>query len=356
LEKIALVQLAVLNPGGNDREQAFPDFAGTPDDMAAHPPVNYHAYAACTGGTFYREAARIPPERRAVLLVLRRDLKACLKALKALNALNALEALGKLKGEGSRVAVSLKESGLHQVSELLGNAENMALFREICGVADGCVASTQEMVALYAAAGGKMVRFIPTPYPIEAEKWNFALPQAQRSGVFIGTREWDVPSRNHAAALLLAGRLGAAVTVVNEEGQAGRKRLAAAGIPGLQIIEGRRPYAEYLRLIARHRIVLQLDRSAVPGQVAGDALLCGVPCVGGDGAIERIAFPELCGFGRGFEELGEIASGLLRDDEAYAEAARRSRELALERLSFGAVSRLLGEYFDALRATHDPTR
>jgi hypothetical protein len=332
------VQLAVLNPGGNDREQSFPHFAGFPDDLAPHPPVNYHAYAACTGGTFYSDAARIPGDRRAVLLVLRRDLKACLKAAR------------RLKGEGRLVAVSLKESGLHQVAYLLGHAGNLGLFREICAVADGCLASTPDLVGIYRAAGGRRVAFIPTPYPVESAQWNFALPLADRAGIFIGTREWDIPSRNHAAALLLAGSLDVPVTVINEDGHAGRKRLAAAGIPALQIIEGRLPYADYLRLIGRHRIVLQLDRSAVPGQVAGDALLCGLPCAGGDGAIERIAFPDSCGLGRTPEDLREIAALLLRDDSAHATAAARSRQLALDRLSFPAVSQELAVYFSTLGA------
>src|SRR5438876_10792614 len=48
----------------------------------------------------------------------------------------------------------------------------------------------------------------------------------------------------------------------------------------------RKSYPEYLRDVSRHKIVLQLDRSHVPGQLAGDALLCRIPCVGGDGAIE----------------------------------------------------------------------
>lgn len=330
------MQLAVLNPGGNDRQQSFPGFAGAPDDPGSHPPVNYHAYAACTGGTFYRDAARIPPAKRAVLLILRRDLKACLRALRQLNA------------EGRQVAVSLKESGLHQVSKLLGVAGNLRLFREICTLAAGCLASTPELVEIYSAAGGKVVRFIPTPYPVDVEKWNFAIPLAQRSGVFIGTREWDVPSRNHAAALLLASTLGAAVAVVNEDGHAGRKRLAAAGIPSLQIIEGCRPYPEYLRLLARHRIVFQLDRSAVPGQVAGDALLCGLPCVGGDGAIERIAFPGSCGLDRDPARLLEIARQLLHDDTAHAASVEHARELAVDHLSFKSVAHLLDEFFRAL--------
>jgi hypothetical protein len=326
------VQLAVLNPGGHDREQAFPKYAGAPDDAAPHPPVNYHAYAACTGGTFYREAERIPLSQREVLLVLRRDLKACLRALR------------QLKNEKRLVAVSLKESGLHQVAQLLGDAENLILFREICGLADGCLASTPDLVGIYSAAGGRNVRFIPTPYPVDAEQWNFARPLAERAGIFIGTREWDVPSRNHAATLLLAGSLGTPVTVVNEDGRAGRKRLSAAGIPSLEIVEGRRPYADYLRLIARHRIVLQLDRGAVPGQVAGDALLCGVPCVGGDGAIERIAFPDSCGLARGADELRDIAAALLREDAAHAAALQKSRENGGE-ISFKQVAHLLDEYF-----------
>ena len=44
------MKLAVLNPGGRDPQQSFPDGAGTPDEKL-HPPVNYHAFAACTGSS-----------------------------------------------------------------------------------------------------------------------------------------------------------------------------------------------------------------------------------------------------------------------------------------------------------------
>ena len=78
--------------------------------------------------------------------------------------------------------------------------------------------------------------------------------------------------------------------------------------------------------MARHRIVFQLDRSAVPGQVAGDALLCGLPCVGGDGAIDRLVFPELCGTTLAVESAVNATKRLLRDDEYYAETLSRARE------------------------------
>ena len=327
-------RLAVLNPGGRDPEQNYPMLAGSPEDSVAHPPVNFHAYAACTGGIFYQDPSRI--SEPCILMVVRRDLKHCLKVLKD------------LKEAGRCVAVTLKESGLHQVGQLLADASNMERFREICRLANGCIASTQELTGLYASAGAKHVRFIPTPYPVGERSWNFSIPPEMRAGIFIGTREWDTPTRNHAAALLLAARIGGPVTVINEDGRSGRKRIEATGLTQPQIIDGRLPYTEYLRLVARHRIVLQLDRSSVPGQVAGDALLCGIPCVGGDGAIERVAFPDTCGYGRRISELGSIAGDLLAVEVAYSTVIARSKEIAKERLSFATIAGELETFFAEL--------
>ena len=103
------------------------------------------------------------------------------------------------------------------------------------------------------------------------------------------------------------------MTVFNVDGWRGRRMLARLGyITGLlRVIEGRKPYPRYLRLVAKHKLVWQLDASAVPGQVAGDALLCRVPCVGGNGTTERLVFPDLCGHGRTTEQLFDIAARLL---------------------------------------------
>jgi len=326
--------LAVLNPGGGDPFQAFPDFAGPPE-ANGHPPVNYHAYAACTAGSFHRDVKTIEPEQRAVLLLLRRDLKLCLKSLVALQA------------QGKTVAVSLKESGSHQVTELLADATRLSLFREICTHADFCLSSTPDLVPFYLGAGAQRAEFLPTPYPVDDSRWNFIRSLAERRGIFIGTRELDVPSRNHLAALWAAKQLGEPVTVVNTDGRRGRRRLEALGFAAgqLHIVEGRMDYLSYLRLMARHRIVFQLDRSAVPGQVAGDALLCRVPCVGGDGAIERIAFPSLCGFSHPPEELVTKATELLRDDVAYCVAVDNSLGAAREYLSFATAAQQLAALF-----------
>lgn len=318
------MQLAVLNPGGRDCEQRFPDGAGVPD-ASIHAPVNYHAYAACTRGGFFRDARAIPHEMRAVLLLLRNDLKPALAALKT------------LKADGRTVAISWKESGQHQVAQQLDSATSITLFREICALADGALSSTPELVPLYRAAGARLAKFIPTPYPVDDPRWDFSRPWPERSGIFIGTREWDVPSRNHAAALLRACSLDVPVTVFNLDGRAGRKKLSTLGCASLRVIERKLPYPDYLREMNKSRVVFQLDASAVPGQVAGDALLCRMPCIGGNGAVDRVAFD-------GSADLG----ALLDDDTAWRAAVESSQARAQSSLSFAVCAGRLERFFSGL--------
>jgi hypothetical protein len=97
--------------------------------------------------------------------------------------------------------------------------------------------------------------------------------------------------------------------------------------------------------MARHRIVLQADKSAVPGQVAGDALLCRMPCVGGDGAIDCLAFPTICGHGRPLGELRELASRLLREPKFYSATVAASQEAARTQVSYAVVAAQLDSFF-----------
>jgi hypothetical protein len=180
------------------------------------------------------------------------------------------------------------------------------------------------------------------------------VPPDQQSGIFVGTREWDLPSRNHFAALLVARQLceatGEPASVVNLDGRKPRRLLSELKFPDgkLRVIEKRKPYADYLREVAKHKIVLQLDRSRVPGQVAGDAILCRMVCAGGDGAIERIAFPKTCGEGRSIDEITSIALELLNNVDSRAAIVAESQQRALERFSFRAVLSQLADFFAKL--------
>jgi len=337
-------RLTVLNPGGRDPEQQFNNLPAPGE--GAHPPINFHAFAACTLGAFHYNPRRAIAEDTPVLLLLRSDFRASERAL------------SDLKKQGRTVAVSLKETGLHQIAQQLCDRPKLARFMKIVAEADGCIATTPEAAEIYQRVRSKRdpatVGFIPTPYPVEDQRWNFSLPATEQSGIFVGTREWDVPSRNHFAALLVARQLcettGEPVTVVNLDRYRTRRLLDELKFSEgkLRLIEKWKSYADYLRDVARHKIVLQLDRSHVPGQVAGDALLCRVACVGGDGAIERIAFSKACGEGRTVTEIGSMALDLLKNADLRAAVVAESQERALKRLSFRATRSELAKFFAQL--------
>jgi hypothetical protein len=334
-------RLTVLNPGGRDPVQQFRS-SPVPGE-GAHPPINFHAFAACTFGAFHRDTRRALREKTPVLLLLRSDFRASERALT------------ELKREKRTVAVSSKETGLHQIAQQLRDPAKLSRFIKIVTQADTCIAITPEAAEIYQRVRSKddpvRVAFIPTPYPIEDQGWDFSVPGNEQSGIFVGTREWDVPSRNHFAALLIARQLceatGEPVTAVNLDGHKGRRLLSELNFPEgkLRLIEQWKAYPDYLRDVARHKIVLQLDRSHVPGQIAGDALLCRIPCVGGDGAIERIAFSKTCGEGKTINEIASIALDLLKNPELREAVVAESQERARERLSFEAVRSQLAKFF-----------
>src|SRR6478672_9653171 len=103
----AAFKLTVLSPRGRDPEQYF-DQPVTPD-TTAHAPVNFHAFAACTGGSFQRETQKAIDEKTPILLLLRGDFKASQRALTECRA------------AGRTVVVSLKETGLHQIADQMSN-------------------------------------------------------------------------------------------------------------------------------------------------------------------------------------------------------------------------------------------
>jgi len=334
-------RLTVLNPGGRDPEQQFHNLPGPAE--GPHAPINFHGFAACTFGAFHRDTRRALAENTPVLLLLRSDFRASERALVD------------LKKEERTVAVSLKETGLHQIAQQLCDPAKLSRFIRIVTQADACIAITPEAAEIYQRIRSEhdaaSVAFIPTPYPIEDQRWDFSVPRNEQSGIFVGTREWDVPSRNHFAALLMTRELclttGESVTVVNLDGSKGRRLLGELNFPEgkLRLIEKWKSYPDYLRGVAQHKIVLQLDRSNVPGQVAGDALLCRIPCVGGDGAIERIVFSKTCGQGRTISEIASMALDLLKNAELCSAVVAESQELARERLSFEAVRAQLAKFF-----------
>lgn len=330
------MRVSVLNAEGRD---AAVDYAlGTGQPAAGiHPPVNYWAYAAATRSRFCQHIHEVDPAADAIVILLRRSNRAALAAAKA------------LKKEGRRVFLSWKETGVHQIDNQLRWLFDRPRLSKLFSIADGAVASTQASVDYYRRFGDTNypVHLIPTPYPVDEPAWDFSKSLDERRGIFVGTREFDVPTRRHADALRCAAAVARSakcrVTVLNTDGAAIGRRIETllAGVSDIHIVETKLSYPDYLRLMASHRVVLQRDISHVPGQVAGDALLCRVVNLGGNGTIQQIAFPQLSALEADEPALLAEAERLLLDDNHYLHEVEKSQEIAREQLSFEAGRKAL---------------
>lgn len=336
--------IAVLNPGGRDSFLDYRDGPG-PFQPGIHPPINFHAFAACSRGAFCQHTSEIlqqhPGRFHHALLLLRHRLSPCLQAIRDLRA------------AGIHVWLSWKECGYSQVAAQLSQPSLWPAYAEIVSLAQGVLSPTGAPFPLPPHQKELPFHPLPTPYPIDVPTWDYSVPLPERSGIFLGTREFRQPSRNHLSAVTLALRAaratGTHVTVINSEkrlGQRWLKSLAAGLPPGcLRILEGRLRYDAYLQTMAQHRVVFQLDRSLVPGQVAGDALLCRTPCLGGNSAVEQIAFPRHSPPVLAETAMMDHLATLLTCDASWQEAVAQSQALAQEHLSFAAGARSLQRIF-----------
>ena len=139
---------------------------------------------------------------RPVLLLLRRDLTAALRALR------------RLKKFHRPVAVAFKEAGSAQLAARLTQGADIKQLAGIVDLADGCLAPVPWMVefprvptldAARRARGHR--RFHPDALPGGRWPLEFSIPPAQRRGILVGTREFATPARQHLRALLAARQL-----------------------------------------------------------------------------------------------------------------------------------------------------
>jgi hypothetical protein len=331
------MKLCVLQPGISQSTE-YADFAGSPAKTSP-PPLGLAGFAACTGGGLYRKSAHIPKDERRVLLVVGRDLKA------------ARQATIDLRREGKIIVVTLEHDRLYRIENWLRSPSDLRLFREVCNRAHAGVALTADAEPILRTGGLLHVEIIPPPVPLEQTEWDFSIPAEERRGIFLGSWDWRTPTARHLEALIalreVSGQMIEPVTVFNLNGWRGRRWLRQleyhSGL--LRVIEKRLPYAEYLRKLALHKIVFHLDSSGGIGRIAADALLCRIPCVGGTGAVDRIAFPELCGHGANVNDLTQIASLLLDHGHDRERAVEQAVDRGNQRLSFSAAANALEQLF-----------
>jgi hypothetical protein len=335
------MKLFVLHPGSDCPDQQFEDFAGTPSSKLP-PPLGYHGFAACTGGAFVRKASNIPASEKRVLLLLDGNMK------------RGRQAIIDLRRAGKTVVIAFAHTSVPQLLEQLKSPGALEVFQEICTRAHAAITPARDLEPVFRSCGLLYVESILPPVPIDEPAWDFSTRPETRSGIMLGSWDWHTPSKNHLLALLglkeVASQMYEPVTVFNLNGWRGRQWLRQLRYPAglLQVVERRLPYPEYLRIVARHKLFFQLDSSAGIGRVTADALLTRIPMVGGNGALERVLFPDLCGHSMNTPDLFQAASRLLDHGYDRENAVERALELGKQLVAFPKAEQTLEELFHYL--------
>lgn len=331
------MKLCVLQPSIRQKQE-FPGYASSPS-IGTLPPLGFAGFAACTGGGIYRKSSEIPPEERRVLLVIGRDLKA------------ARQATIDLRRSGKTIVATLENGGRFAIRSWLNSPADLSLFREICSRAHAGLAVSHDSEPILRAGGLLHVEVIPAPLPLQETEWNFSIPDEERRGIFLGSWDWKNPVKRHLEALIalreVAGYMYEPVTVFNLDGWRGRRWLRQIEYPAglLRVIERRLPYAEYLRKVALHKMVFSLDASGGEGRIGADSLLCRIPCVGGTGEINSIAFPDFCDHALPVPDITQKASLLLDHGHDRERAVEQALDYGRQKFDFAAASNALEQLF-----------
>lgn len=350
-------RLAIADPKGSPEyhRMGWRGLSPESEDGYYHSPVELCAFAECTGGSFFgchtnrdslfaTTCLSIPKDMRAVLLLVQ-QMPRCARLI------------DRYHRAGKTVVITFTEAGTMQIAKMLDGPRRLRGFFEVCRRADGAIAVTSEGAAVLRAGGARHVELIPNPCPVDLPNWDFSVAADKRRGILIGTTYFHADERNHMAALMsirkLAESTGERVTVVidrTDRYDREMQEVLTAWWPDelLRIEIGPLPFLKFLRLMATHKLVFQLDQAAGCGQIGGLALLCRMPCVGGYGAHERVIFPHLCGYGRDVAELVEIAGQLLTDPAAADRAMTKALALAQQHAAYGVIRPRLEALFAML--------
>jgi hypothetical protein len=335
------MKLFVLHPGSPLPEQDFENFPSTPAS-AKLAPVGDAAFAACTGGAFVRKARDIPDSEKRVLLLVDENLK------------RARQATIDLRRAGKTIVLAFANASARNLNSLFKSPGSLSLMQEICNRAHAAIATTRDVESVFRSFGMLYVETILPPWPIDQPAWDVSIRPELRTGIFLGSWDWDTPSRNHRLALLglreVASQMYEPVTVFNLNGWWGRRWLRQLQYPAglLQVVERRLPYADYLRIVARHKVVFHLDSGGALGRVAGDALLARIPCVGGNGSLERLLFEGLSERGQSASELFQTLARILDHGYERDQAVEQALEIARPLLSMERVEQTLEGLFHYL--------
>lgn len=334
--------IVVLNIDGRDSNISYKNGIGLPE-MGTHAPVNYHAYAACSNGTFLNSLNEVQPGDDVIFL-LRSDLKTSLKKLDNL----------KKKFPESKVLLLFKETSPYQILKSLKNHKNIDTLNGLGKLSDGFISPTPFMIDFLKNFTNKTVAFIPTPYPFHDKNWTVNKPFSERKNILLGTKEFDVQWRMHLITLTAIRKWvqkhNIQLSIINKDGRKTEKLLFSIGFntTDFVLIDGIIPYADYLQLLGSHRLVFNFDMGFVPGQISGDSLLTSTPVLGGNSAIQNLVYPEWVTHNLEYQKMLDVAEKIYFNESFFNQTNHEAQTKAEQFLTFEKVKSQLFDLFQKL--------
>ena len=317
-------------------------------NLTAPPPLGYIGFAVASHGRIFRTLTDSVADPQPILIVADARLEAAKSAIQTIRnaAANAPR----------RVLLTFVERAMKEIMAELRNPQSMERFKALLNLADGMIVSAPELLGFINSLNVNcQCIHIPAPYPLENPQWDVSLPTNQRSGIFFGDIPFREPDRNMLAWLYaaaeIAAKTGHHLSIFSTPGFSQGPTAAQLGLSAPMFTQiPACDYGSYLQHLASHRIVIKPNSLDGVSNVAGDALLSRIICVGGEGTLERVAFRESCGSGRSSDNIRAIAESLLTDDAFYDRQVEKSQQIAMQSMSFGAVNARLEEFLHRLES------
>jgi len=189
------------------------------------------------------------------------------------------------------------------------------------------------------------VKVVSCVHAIPYDEWNhgYTVPKQNREGILIATRTFNQRIRRNTIVSLItaneiAKNLKTKFTFVCEDDVDSNTLVDSYGLENVDILKPMN-YNDWLKLIARHRLVVQFDNSYTLGQIVCDSALVDVPCMGGNTSNGSII-----NSGLDITLFTERFDNILKTIYKYPKSSDYLKSLT----SFQAISKNIQENFKSL--------
>lgn len=185
--------------------------------------------------------------------------------------------------------------------------------------------------------------------PYTEWKHGFTVPISEREGIMVGTRTFNQRLRRNTLqalwmALFTAEELDTHVTWVCEEPFSKEQLNEFFALPTqrLNFIKGPLAYEEWVKTIAKHKVLFHFDYSCTLGQLALDAALVDVPLIGGNAEHSQMVYMDQLYTPVDNQNALIDCYDVYDDDMQWKNQVDNLKELT----SFAALKKTIDEFFE----------